>query len=214
MKGENPFETRPCEYDAWFDLNENVYRSELLAIEELLPEKKGTWVEIGVGSGRFASKLGIDIGIEPADGIASLARERGVEVKKGVAEDLPLADGSAHAAFMITSLCFIEDMGRALAEVERILVPGGAAIIAFIPRDSRLGEIYAETGPQDPFLRHARLRSREEVLRGIETAGLRIDRCVGTLTGDPAGANERVEPPTEGCDEGSFIVVRAVKPSS
>jgi len=183
MKGENPFETRPCEYDAWFDLNENVYRSELLAIEELLPEKKGTWVEIGVGSGRFASKLGIDIGIEPADGIASLARERGVEVKKGVAEDLPLADGSAHAAFMITSLCFIEDMGRALAEVERVLVPGGAAIIAFIPRE-------------------------------IETAGLRIDRCVGTLTGDPAGANERVEPPTEGCDEGSFIVVRAVKPSS
>ena len=211
MKQENPFETRPCEYDAWFDENENVYRSELLAIEALLPEKEGIWVEIGVGSGRFASKLGIDIGIEPADGIAELARKRGVDVKKGRAEELPLPDGSAAAAFLITSLCFIADMSRAFAEVKRVLVPGGAAIVAFVPRDSNLGEIYAETASQDLFLRHAHLRTREEILKGLEAAGLRIERCVHTLTGDPAAANERVEVPSEGCDGGSFVVVRAIK---
>lgn len=211
MTVEDPFETRPCEYDAWFDENENVYRSELLAIKELLPRKEGLWVEIGVGSGRFAAKLGIDLGIEPADGIAALARKRGVRVVKGKAEDLPLSDESVAAAFMITSLCFIADMGRAFSEVARILVPAGRAIVAFVPRDSRLGEIYAATGGEDPFLRHANLRTRGEVLNGMEAAGLRIERCVHTLTGDPARANERVEDPGEGCDRGSFLVVSAVK---
>jgi len=211
MTGENPFETRPCEYDAWYDENENVYRSEVLAIRKLLPQKKGLWVEIGVGSGRFASKLGIDIGIEPADGIAKLARKRGVKVKKGRAEEVPLPDGSAAAAFLITSLCFIADMKRAFAEVNRLLVPGGTVIVAFVPRDSRLGELYAKSASQDLFLRHAYLRTREEILNGLEAAGLRIERCVHTLTGDPAGANERIEGPSEGCAGGSFVVVRAIK---
>jgi len=211
VEAKDPFETNPCEYDAWFDENENVYRSELLAIEALLPQKNGLWVEIGVGSGRFASKLGIDVGIEPADGIANLARKRGVNVKKGRAEELPLPDRSAAAAFLITSICFIADMDRAFAEVNRILIPGGVAIVAFVPRDSRLGEIYAETGSQDLFLRHARLRRREEIIDGLEATGFRIERCVHTLTGDPARANERVENPSAGCDGGSFVVVRAVK---
>lgn len=211
MINENPFETRPCEYDAWFDENENVYRSELLAIKELLPEKVGVWIEIGVGSGRFAAKLGIDIGIEPADGIAKLARRRGVTVKRGRAEELPLPDRSAAAAFLITSLCFIEDMERAFAEVKRVLIPGGRVIVAFVPGDSRLGELYAEA--EDVFLRHALLRTRREVLNGLEAAGFRIERCVHTLTGDPAAMNERIEPPREGSEGGSFVVIRAVKGS-
>ncbi len=209
MKQENPFETRPCEYDAWFDENENVYRSELLAIEALLPEKEGTWVEIGVGSGRFASKLGIDIGIEPAEGIAELARKRGVNVINGRAEEIPLPDESAAAAFLITSLCFIADMDRAFSETKRILVPGGVVIVAFVPRDSRLGEVYVES--DDPFIRHAVLRTRKEVLAGLEAAGFVVDRCLHTLSDDPGSMNDRVEDPKEGCEGGSFAVVRAGK---
>jgi len=210
MTESNPFDTQYDVYDAWFDRNAAVYESELLAVRALLPPA-GEWVEIGVGSGRFASKLGIPVGVEPADGIATLARARGVRVLKGAAESLPLDDASVDAAFLITTLCFIDDMGRAFGEVARTLRPGGCAIVAFLPRDSRFGVLYCEQASDDPFFSRATLHTKEQVFDAIVAAGLRIERTVQTLTGDPASANDAVESPSEGHGNGSFIVVRAVK---
>jgi SAM-dependent methyltransferase len=210
MPQESPFETHYAEYDAWFDEHANVYQSELLAIRALLPPQ-GTWVEIGVGSGRFASQLGIKTGIEPAAGIAGLARERGVDVIRGSAEDLPLPDASVDAAFLITTVCFVSDMDRAFHEVARVLRPAGAAIVAFVPKDSPLGALYAETADRDRFLKHATLRARADVVDGLTKAGLTIERATHTLTGDPATCDERIEAPHPGYDRGSFVVVRAVK---
>ena len=209
---DNPFETRYREYDAWFDANANVFASELLAIQDVLPEP-GRWIEIGVGSGRFAAALGIDTGVEPAEGIAHLARARGIEVLKGVAEDLPLADRSVDAAFLITTLCFLEDIVRAFAEVSRVLVSGGAAIVGFIPSDSPFGRTYAEAIGDDPFLRLATLRSRAAVIAALSGAGLRLKRATCTLMADPALANDQVETPTEGWDRGSFVALRSIKPA-
>jgi len=209
---EDPFETRYAEYDAWFDANANVFASELLAIRQILPEP-GRWVEIGVGSGRFASALGIDTGVEPAEGIAGLARGRGIEVLRGVAEHLPLNDCSMDAAFLITALCFIEDMGRAFAEVARVLAPGGLAIVAFIPSDSPFGRMYTGAAAQDPFFRQATLRPRAAVVAALTGAGLHLERSTCTLMADPAAANDLVEAPAEGWDRGSFVVLRAIKPT-
>jgi len=220
MHAENPFETRYREYDAWFDANENLFASELLAVRALapppptLPRPNGSpprWVEIGVGSGRFASALGIPLGVEPADGIATLARARGVDVIQGVAEALPLEDASVEVGFLITSLCFIDDEARAFAELARVLTPGGIAIVAFIPADSPFGRLYTNPGEDDPFFRRAQLRSRVEIVAALASAGFRLDRAVHTLTGDPQHANDRVEEPSDGWDAGSFVVLRAIK---
>ena len=210
MQEANPFETHFAEYDAWFDRNINVYESELLAIRKVLPPP-GDWVEIGVGSGRFASRLGIPVGIEPAEGIATLARERGITVIKGKAECLPLQDESVDAAFLITTLCFVDDVGRTFSEACRVLRAGGHAIVAFIPKDSRFGALYCSAAQEDRFFRHATLRTKRRVFDAIAAAGLTIERTVGTLTGSPERANDRIEPPTEGQERGSFIVVRAAK---
>ncbi len=211
MKDQNPFETHYCEYDAWFDSYDNAYRSELLAVQELLPAK-GDWVEIGVGSGRFASKLGIKTGVDPADGIATLAKKRGITVLKGRAEELPLDDESVDAAFLITTLCFVDELDRTFTEAFRIIRPGGAVIVAFIPRDSRFGELYSRIAGEDRFYRLATFYTKEDVFAAMSHAGFRIERTVQTLTGSPEQANDAVEPPTEGSDKGSFIVVRANKP--
>lgn len=206
----NPFETDYALYDAWFEENANVYQSELLAVEALLPQE-GRRVEVGVGSGRFASRLGITEGIEPAAGIATLARARGITVLQGVAEDLPLEVESVDVLLYVTTLCFVSDIQTAFQEAHRILRSSGCVVLAYIPKDSPFGALYEETADQDPFFKQARFYTRVEVRDTLTAAGFRIDRTVQTLTGPPEWANERVEPPVEGDDRGSFVVLRALK---
>ncbi len=208
MLQDNPFDVHADEYDAWFDRFPNLYESELLAVRAILPPRRGRWVEIGVGSGRFASRLGIDLGIEPSEAMARLARARGVEVLAGCAEEIPLEEASVHAAFLITTVCFLSDLPRAFGEVHRILQRDGAAVIAFIPRDSRFGHLYRENADGDAFFSHARLRSTDEVIEILAETGFHVDRILQTLTGDPATADARVEVPSSGSDRGSFVVVR------
>ncbi|MCX6100813.1 MAG: hypothetical protein NTV92_05240, partial [Candidatus Bipolaricaulota bacterium] len=63
MTGPNPFETLADEYDAWFDAHPELFESELQALRAVLPERPGRWVEVGVGTGRFASRLAIGLGV-------------------------------------------------------------------------------------------------------------------------------------------------------
>jgi ubiquinone/menaquinone biosynthesis C-methylase UbiE len=212
VTGASAFETLADAYDAWFDAHPALYESELQAVRAVLPEKTGAWVEIGVGTGRFASRLGIETGIEPAAAMAELARRRGVRVLAGTAEDVPLDDASVQAAFLITTLCFVRDINRSFSEMRRILVRGGAVVVAFLPRESPLGRRILGDGGRDPFFREARLLSTAEVLAAMTCADLRVERIVQTLT-DPAGV-ERMEAPSDGFDRGSFVVIRGSVPWS
>ena len=209
MRGPNPFETLAGEYDAWFDEHPALFESELQAVQAVLPERPGQWVEIGVGTGRFASRLGIGLGVEPAAAMADRARRRGVHVLDGTAERLPLADSSADALFFITTLCFVSDVAHALAEARRVVVPGGAIVVAFLPRDSELGRAVSANS-SDLFFRAARLLSASELLRAMTDAGFAIERIVQTLT--TFSSPQTLEAPAEGFDRGSFVVVRGRRP--
>ncbi|MDP1623953.1 MAG: hypothetical protein Q8M08_16635 [Bacteroidales bacterium] len=60
------FDQNTLEYDHWFDKHSSVSQSEILAIQQAIPQnKKG--IEIGVGTGRFAESLNIKFGIEPSE---------------------------------------------------------------------------------------------------------------------------------------------------
>ena len=59
-----PFETHHERYDAWFKKHEAAYVSELLALRPFVPWE-GRGVEIGVGSGRFAAPLGVQVAALP-----------------------------------------------------------------------------------------------------------------------------------------------------
>ena len=61
---DNPFETKAPVYDQWYDQFPNIFQSEILALRALLPSP-GQWVEIGVGTGRFAVELGGNPGTCP-----------------------------------------------------------------------------------------------------------------------------------------------------
>lgn len=207
---DNPFETNASLYDQWYDDFPNIFQSEVLALRALLPVP-GTWAEIGVGTGRFAAELGIRLGVEPAEGMASLARQRGIDVIRGTAERLPLDTASLDAIFFISTLCFIQDLQRALNEAFRILHPTGHCIIGFLPSDSLLGEAVQAQATDDRFFKHAHLQSKSEVFDALDAAGFSIEGTAQTLLGSPEGFGACVPSQEAGHDRGSFVVLRAAK---
>ncbi len=203
---ESPFETRAEEYDAWYDAHPATFESEVLALRAVLPPRRGRWVEVGVGTGRFAVRLGIGEGVEPAAAMAERAAARGVRVVRGVAEDLPFAAGCLDAVFYVTTLCFVADLARTLSEARRVLAPSGHVVAAILPRDRPLGQRVAGDS-SDPFFRRARLLTVRELHGALQAAGLRTEEEAATLF--DIGAPERVETPRAGSNSGSFVAVRA-----
>ena len=109
MNKENPFDAEVEEYEAWFRANDKLLESELEAIEQLIPDNGGG-IEIGVGTGIFASNLGIKCGVEPSEKMPAVARKNGVQVLIASAEKLPIEIGSYQFALMVTVDCFLDDV--------------------------------------------------------------------------------------------------------
>lgn len=197
------FDENAAAYDSWFDENRLLYRAELEAVKGFIPSE-GMGVEIGVGTGRFAVPLGIAIGLEPSPRMATLARQRGVEVLEGVAEALPFAARAFDFALMVTTVCFLDDVTRAFCEAYRILKPQGVLIVGFIDRDSELGRRYSQRKEQSRFYRGATFYSVAELEIRLTEAGFAGFNYRQTLFPGQVTV-------ADGYDKGSFVVVRAIK---
>lgn len=58
------FNNLAAEYDRWFDKQgEIIFANEVAAFKNILPSLPEPWLEIGIGSGRFARALGIKTGV-------------------------------------------------------------------------------------------------------------------------------------------------------
>jgi ubiquinone/menaquinone biosynthesis C-methylase UbiE len=101
MLKTDPYQNHAKQYDRWFEEKRSVYEAELRAVRSFIPED-GRSLEIGVGTGRFAAPPGIQIGIEPAESMRIIAREREINVLGGLAEYLPFKDSSSELVVMIT----------------------------------------------------------------------------------------------------------------
>jgi len=204
-----PFERHSEQYEEWFERNEYAYGSELEAIKSLMPVVKNG-IEIGVGSGRFAAPLGICTGIEPSKKMGRIAKERGIHVIEGVAEDLPFGDAQYDLVLMVTTICFLDDIELAFREVYRILKPKGQFIVGFVDRESTLGRYYEEHKEQNPFYRPATFYSVEETISYLKKAGFN-DLCFAQTIFQKLSEIEDIEPVREGYGEGSFVVIKATK---
>jgi len=83
-----PFDNYLAEYEQWFDDHYFVFLSELEAIRSIFPTK-GKGVEIGAGSGLFASAHGIAEGCDPSANMREKAIGRGIKAIDGIAENFP-----------------------------------------------------------------------------------------------------------------------------
>jgi SAM-dependent methyltransferase len=101
----------------------------------LLERLSGTVVEIGAGHGLnfklYPPEVTEVVAIEPEPTLrsqAETAAERAnvpIRVLAGVADELPLADGTADAAVASLVLCSVPAQQDALAEIRRVLRPSG-----------------------------------------------------------------------------------------
>lgn len=194
-------------YDEWFDVHPYIFQAEVNALQMLVP-KKGIGIEIGVGSGRFASALNIHHGVEPAFAMRALAASRGIDVVDGKAESIPFPDNYFDFVFFVTTLCFVEDPSAALCEAHRVLKSNGQIIIGMIDRNSKLGQNYESGKMRNPFYQYAHFYSVNEVLELLKQAGFKETNIVQTIF-SPLDDIQKIEPAKNGFGEGGFVGISA-----
>lgn len=102
---------------------------------ELLDGLSGRIVEVGAGNGlnfrHYPAAVSEVVAIEPERTLRRLAVEEGlragvpVDVVPGTAEALPVRSEAFDGAVASLVLCSVRDVRRALAELRRVLKPGG-----------------------------------------------------------------------------------------
>ncbi len=206
MPKTEPFEQHADLYDAWFDRHRGIYDAELKAIGRFIEPGKGQGLEVGIGSGKFALPLGIRTGVEPAAEMLKKAAAAGIRVFRGVAEALPFADQSFDFVLMVTTICFVDDLGRSFREAFRVVRPGGFIVVAFVDKDSSLGRQYRGRKEESRFYREAEFFSVSEVLDALETAGFRKFEVIQTLL-----ESETTTEIQNGYGKGAFVVIKGKK---
>lgn len=207
MSKAAPFEEHHERYEAWFGKHEPAYLSELLALRPFVPWE-GRGVEIGVGSGRFAAPLGVQVGLDPSPAMLAYAAARGIETVEGVAEHLPFPDDSFDHALVVTTICFVDSPTAMLLETRRVLKPGRRLVIGFIDRESTLGQAYLQRQAQSLFYREATFYSADKVERLLLDNGFAIDAWGQTLA-LPLEEIREIDPLRPGRGQCPFVVVAA-----
>lgn len=115
--------------------------------DQLLPYRRravslaaGRVLEIGIGSGLnlalYPSAVRRVIGVDPSSELLRLAAEASrsvvleTELVEGLAEELPLEDGSIDCAISTWTLCSVSEPRQVLSEIRRVLRPEG--IFSFV----------------------------------------------------------------------------------
>lgn len=215
------------EFDRWWGRNGNIFETEALAIERLLPDSREDTIVIGNGTGKFASRFGIPFGIDPSKEMCKLARQKGIDANEGTAEEVPYADEQFSLALMIGVISYVRNLEKSIQEAYRILKPNGRIVIAFVAKGRKFADLYEKAAaegkyregeaPEFPypieFAKEANWRSVEEVITHLHECGFVALKTVQTLTSEPKDANDTVELPQPGHDHGSWVVVRGTKKS-
>ncbi len=156
--------------------------------QQVIPLARGRVFEIGCGGGLnqtlydaelVTSFSGVDPNAKLLDGARERASARGwqVDIRQGVGENVPFADGSFDTVVCTYTLCSVKDPARVLSEVRRILAPNGMLL-------------FLEHG-RAPDAAVARWQQRIEPVWKPLAGGCHLTRSIGSSL---RGAGFSVEP--------------------
>jgi len=147
-------------------------RRSILAKELRRLPAPGLALDIGAAGGGNTRVLRAhgwkSMALEYAPTAAAIARERGIDVVRGDARELPVRTGSVDLVTAFDVLEHIEEDYLATAEMTRVLRPGGTALIA-VPADMALWSSH------DEAVSHVRRYDRTGLRDVIVKGGLVIE---------------------------------------
>jgi len=202
-------------YDLWYDkpFGKTAFKLETDCIKTLCKDLRGPFLEVGVGTGRFAFALDIKYGVDRSIGVLKLAKEREIECVRGMGEALPFISNSFGAVFLIVTLCFVEDPKGVLEEVERVLIDKGHLILGLIFKGSPWAIFYsrkAEAG--NVFYKMARFYTFGEVKSLLDETNFQIEDVASTIFQAPTEEPLLSEEPKLGYNkEAGFVAIKAKK---
>jgi len=208
------FDTRARKYDAWYDTEpgKTLFAMEADCLRPFI-DRRELWLELGVGSGRFARTLGIQYGIDSSRPFLDIARSRDIRVVQGVGEALPFRSRAFAGVLMALVLCFMQQPEKALAEAARVLKDKGCLALGMIFKESPWAKYYTRLGQEGhPIYRNAVFHSRREVEAMLEETGFSELTYRSVLLQPPGLASYKMELPLDGYKANAgFVALKAVK---
>ena len=119
----------------------------LAALAEVEPRRV---LEAGCGRGELAERIAGElraevVALDQSERMVELTCARGIEAHAGDVQELPFPDASFDAAVAAWMLYHVPDVDRALAELARVLRPGGR-LVAVTNGDRNLPELWGLFG--------------------------------------------------------------------
>ena len=176
-------------YDAWYRRNHALFLNEVKCIEDLLGKvsrddsyRSWRFLEVGVGTGAFASLLGVGIGLDPATNPLRVALSRGVEPVRGLGEFIPFRENVFQLTLIVVTLCFADRPQELLEQAYRVTSADGVLITCIVPKNSFLGINYLRRSVnRRSFYKYANFYSIKETIRMIVKAGFAPTYACKTL---------------------------------
>lgn len=149
-------------------------------------------LDVGCGDGVLSIRLaqeGAEVtGLDSDPRMLEAARRRAVDADvpvalvAGRAESLPFPDATFEVVVAVTVLCFVPEPLEAVAEMARVLRPGGRLVIGELGRHSLWAAKRRIAGWRGARTwRSARFRTGAELRRLSEAAGLEVEEICGAV---------------------------------
>lgn len=234
MSKNKIFDKYASKYDSWFFDNTNLLQSEVNLVAHFL-KNPGEVFSIGCGSGLFESilkkdfNITIETGIEPSEGMASIARKRGVNAIVSTAEEADFGVDKYDTILFNGTPSYITDLESVFHKAYKAVRKGGKVVVIDVPKESSYGMMYNlamslntwehplldGVQPLNPypieFVKLANWRTTEENINLLRQAGFKDFKFAQTLTKKPVFSNKEVEQVSEGYDSGSYVAICAYK---
>jgi SAM-dependent methyltransferase len=153
-------------------------------------------LEVGCGMGNFAERVAREttaevVATDLSPRMVDVARERGLDARVANVQALPFADGDFDCAVANAMLYHVEDLDRALAELARVLEPGGQLVAVTIGAE-HMGELWQLVGYVQPERPFSRENGAEHLARHFRSVR-RQDVDASLLFPDSAAVHRYVE---------------------